>query len=331
MPVEAPAKPKTQTRARRDKGGDGKRTATATVKTPPRRKHPVSRVYIMTDLEGVAGVLDSENWCLADSRYLDMAKEFLTLEVNAAVEGFFSAGVKEILVADGHGYGGINPELLDPRVELLHGWKSGWPFSLEEGWEALAHVGQHAKARTEYAHLCHTGSMRVLDQAINRVSVGEFGDMTLCASELGVPSIFGSGDLAFTKEAQALAPGIETVAVKRGTRRGRGDELDADAYRKRNVGAIHRQPQKAREMIRAGAAKALTRAQTEDFGIVPLKPPFKRVTVFRHSGDAPRRYSIVEHSDSVAALMNMPLDLKPIESEEQLAELLAQSNDPAGK
>lgn len=27
------------------------------------------RVYIMTDMEGVAGVLDSENWCRPEGRY----------------------------------------------------------------------------------------------------------------------------------------------------------------------------------------------------------------------------------------------------------------------
>ena len=37
----------------------------------------IARVYIMTDLEGVAGVIDSENWCHTDSRYYEMAKEFL--------------------------------------------------------------------------------------------------------------------------------------------------------------------------------------------------------------------------------------------------------------
>ena len=289
------------------------------------------RIYIMTDLEGVAGVLDSENWCLSDSRYYDLAKTFLTREVNAAVDGFFSAGATEILVSDGHGGGGINPDLLDPRVELLRGWKSGWPFSLEEGWDMLAYVGQHAKARTEYAHLCHTGSMVCLDLSINGISIGEFGDLVMCASQLGVRTIFGSGDLAFTKEAQALVPGIETVAVKRGTRAGRGDELDADAYRQKNAGAIHKQPRAACDLIRAGAAKALIRAQREDFGIVPVHPPFRRVTIFRHTKDAPRRYAITEHPSEVAAVMNARLDIKPIESDEQLAELLAQSRDPGSE
>jgi len=284
------------------------------------------RIYIMTDAEGVAGVLDSENWCMPESRYYELGKELLTLEVNAALEGFFSAGATEALVSDGHGYGYINPDLLDPRAELLRGYSTGRPFHLDEGWEFLAYVGQHAKARTEHAHLCHTGSMFVLNMAINGVSVGEFGEFCFSASQLGVPCIFASGDLALTKEAEALLPGIETVAVKRGNSPGHGDELDADAYRQKNKGAIHKQPQAARELIQAGAAKALIRAQTEDFGILPIEPPFKRVTILRHTDELPRRYSVTEHPTSVSELMNMPLDLKPVESDEHLAELLAESD-----
>ena len=49
-------------------------------------------IYIMTDLEGVAGVLDYDNWCTPESRYYETAKELLTLEVNAAIEGFFEGG-----------------------------------------------------------------------------------------------------------------------------------------------------------------------------------------------------------------------------------------------
>jgi len=86
------------------------------------------RIYLMTDLEGVAGVMDRQNYVLFDSRYYELSKELLTEEVNAAIEGFFEAGAGYILVADGHGYGGINQLLLDPRVELIRGFPDPWPF-----------------------------------------------------------------------------------------------------------------------------------------------------------------------------------------------------------
>ena len=178
---------------------------------------PIS-VYIMTDMEGVAGVLDFEQWTSPESRYYDLGKEFLTLEVNAAIEGFARGGATEFLVADGHGHGAINPKLLDPRAQLARNWAPpSYPFSMERGMTFCAYVGQHAMSRTELAHLAHTGSCSVFETTINGRPVGEFGEGTLCAAQLGIRTIFASGDLALTKEAQALVPGIETVAVKRGT------------------------------------------------------------------------------------------------------------------
>lgn len=70
--------------------------------------------------------------------------------------------------------------------------------------DAVAWVGQHAKAGTPFAHLAHTSSMRVVDQRINNISVGEFGMSVFMGVVMGIQPIFGSGDLAFCKEAAAL-------------------------------------------------------------------------------------------------------------------------------
>jgi D-amino peptidase len=267
------------------------------------------RVYIMTDMEGVAGILDSENWCKPEGRYYDLGKELLTAEVNAAIAGFARAGATEFLVADGHGHGGINPKLLDPRAELARNWaRPPYPFSLDESFGHAAWIGQHAMSRTENAHLAHTGSFAAFETTINGTPVGEFGEMALCATQLGVRVIFGSGDLAFTKEAQALLPGIETVAVKRGTTPGRGDECDRDTYAKRNLAAIHSHPQRAHAMIAAGAERAIRRAKADaSFGIVALKPPFERVTILRREAGQPRRIGRSSHPSDGIALMNAPL------------------------
>lgn len=272
------------------------------------------RVYIMTDMEGVAGVLDSENWCKPEGRYYDLGKEFLTAEVNAAIEGFARGGATEFLVADGHGHGGINPKLLDRRAELARNWSPPpYPFSLDRSFGYAAWVGQHAMSRTENAHIAHTGSFGAFETTINGTPVGEFGEMALCATQLGVRVIFGSGDLAFTKEAQALVPGIETVAVKRGTTPGRGDECDRDAYAKRNLAAIHCQPGRARKMIAAAAERAIRRAKANaGFGLLTLKPPFERVTILRSQGKQPRLIGRSSHPSDGIALMNAPMKYETV-------------------
>jgi len=271
------------------------------------------RIYLMTDLEGVAGVMDSVNWCLCDSRYYELAKELLTREVNAAIEGFLAAGVSEVQVCDGHGPGGLNPALLHPAATFSRGIGK-WPMGLTSDFDAVAWVGQHAKAGSQYAHLPHTKSMNYIDLSINGISIGEFGQLAMCASELSVRSIFASGDWALTQEALSLVPGIETVAVKRGVVPGTGDDLNPDEYRRRNEGAVHLAPAAARSKIKEGAERAVRRAREEDFGIIDISPPFERVATFRRTEEQPfRSISREHHPRSVIDLMNMPLNPQPLE------------------
>ncbi len=149
------------------------------------RPRPVRKIYIQTDLEAVAGVLNFEEWCVSSGVHYHQARRLLTLEINAAVKGFFAGGAREIVVADGHGPGGVNPELIDSRVDLIRGWPNGWPLELDASFDALAFVGQHAKAGTERSHLTHTQGFNHLDLSVNGVSLGEFGQLVACASELG--------------------------------------------------------------------------------------------------------------------------------------------------
>jgi D-amino peptidase len=270
------------------------------------------RIYIMTDLEGVAGVLNFSEWCTPESRYYETAKELLTREVNAAADGFFAGGATDIVVSDGHGAGGINPLILDERVELMRGYPTVWPLLLDNGYDALAFVGQHAKAGTELAHLSRTQDWSYLDLSINGISVGEMGQLALCAGELGVRVIFCSGDQALCQEARALLPGVETVAVKRGTTPGRGDELDAESYSRCNTSAVHLHPQRARAAIRVGAEQAMRRVKGERFGLLQVAAPYVQVLRLRPSGAQPAATSRTSHPSSVSALLNLPFDLQPL-------------------
>jgi len=299
----------------RQAGAAGPQPATALGMTDPDQERKSGlRVYIMTDQEGVAGVLNSEDYAGPESRYYELAKELLTLEVNAAIEGFAAGGATEFLVADGHGHGSINIKLLDSRAQLARNWpRPPYPFSLDGGFDFAAWVGQHARSRSEYAHLAHTGSFSTFEATINGVPVGEFGQCAACASQLGVRVIFGSGDLAFTKEARALVPGITTVAVKRGTTPGTGDECDAKAYAKRNVAAIHFQPEKARMLIREGAERAIRRAKSDkSFGILAFKPPFEHVAIRRANEGQPKLIGRASHPTDVIALLNAPMKYEPL-------------------
>lgn len=271
------------------------------------------KIFIMTDMEGCAGILNHDDWVCPEGRYYEAGKRLLTAEVNAAIRGFISAchdtagGTPEIHVADAHGYGGINVELLYECAYLRRGWTGPYPFGLDESFDVIAWVGQHPKAGTEYGHICHTGWFNALDFKINGVSVGEFGQMVYMAQELGVTPVFGSGCLAFTKEAQALVRGIFTVPVKEGLTPGRGDELDCDGYRARNLAAVHMQPKRACAMIEEGAGTALRRYMSgESFKITPeIHAPYIIEAAYRKNGSCAAHTERFEHPSSVIACMNL--------------------------
>ncbi|MEN6315831.1 MAG: M55 family metallopeptidase [Clostridiaceae bacterium] len=266
------------------------------------------KIFIMTDMEGVCGVLNHDDWVMQTGRYYEEGKKLLTLEVNAAAEGFFRAGADEVMVLDGHGAGGINQLLLDNRTSYIRSSVGPYPFSLDKSYDAIAWVGQHAKAGTEFAHIAHTGWFNVLDFKINDVSVGEFGQMAMMASFLGIRSIFGSGDEAFTHEAKTLVGGIETVSVKKGLTPGKGDETNCDGYRNRNLSAIHIHPEKARELIINGAEMALDRFihNRSRFELIDVRPPYKKEIRYRQDGNTPAYEAYNEHPVNLIELMNSP-------------------------
>ena len=115
------------------------------------------KMMIMTDMEGVAGILNHDDWVLPAGRCYRQGLRLLTEEVNAVVDGFWAGGAREIVVFDGHGVGGIDP-MLDERAQLVAGALGlGWPWVLDASYAGLAFVGQHAKAHSIFAYHAHTG------------------------------------------------------------------------------------------------------------------------------------------------------------------------------
>lgn len=264
------------------------------------------RLLLMTDMEGVAGMINHDQWVVPGGPYYEAGKELLTQEANAAIDGFFAGGATEIVVVDGHGYGGVNHLLLDSRAHFMRGPYHGNYFSmLDPSFDAIAWVGQHAKAGTPFAQMAHTGWFNVIDYSINGISIGEFGQLAFCGAFLGIRSIFGAGDEAFVREAAELVAGIETVAVKRGIRPGSGDECNTEEYKDRNNGAVHIHPEIARARIREGAERAARRfmENKEQFELLKVEAPFHREIRFRENGDKAAHTIRDEHPDSIIWLM----------------------------
>ena len=271
------------------------------------------RIMLMTDMEGVAGVKNAEDWLIPGARCYEAGCRLLTLEVNAAVDGFFAAGAECVQVYDGHGAGAIDIEVLDARVEYARAGPDGWPDGLDSNYDGLAFVGQHARASTELAHLPHTQSFKYIDLKVNGVSIGEFGQSVYCAAELGVPAFYAAGDFALACEAQALVPGVDVCAVKRGVARGSGEECTTEQYARRNAGAVHVAPRRACELIRKTAEAAARKLKQRPPDIIPLRGPFESMALLRPDKEGePRSVSRASHPTSVTQLMRMPLAAKPV-------------------
>lgn len=267
------------------------------------------KVLLMTDMEGAAGILNHDDWVRQTGRFYDKGVRLLTGEVNAAIAGFADAGVTEMIVVDGHGAGGIDPEMLDERAQLWCGCgETVWPWGLDTTFSALAFVGQHAKAGTPYSHITHTQWFNYRDMRLNGHSIGEYGQLALCAMELGVPTILACGEQALCDEARALTPGVVTVAVKRGLLPDGLEELDANAYRNAKLSAVHLAPAAARARIREGAVAAieLLRQAPQTFRYPVLSPPYTLTRSFRQSGDCAPHETVVQHPDSIITLLNLP-------------------------
>ncbi|MBT4101045.1 MAG: hypothetical protein HOE86_25535, partial [Gemmatimonadetes bacterium] len=147
--------------------------------------------------------------------------------VNAAVEGAVAAGATHVLVLDNHGPGDtLAAEALASPAQLLHGGRrDSWLTQLDASYDAVVIIGQHAMAGASGGHLRHTYSRRRLERVSlyeaekAHTEIGEIGLIVGIAGEFELPVVFLSGDEAATAEIEALVPGVETAAVKKGLSR----------------------------------------------------------------------------------------------------------------
>ncbi len=219
------------------------------------------KIFIITDLEGVAMVSrwdQTRDEATPESKAKAMT--LLTREVNAAVDGILDAAPgAEVVVWDGHGSGGIDILEFHAKAQLIARGPIKAPYFLDNTFDALFFVGQHAMAGTEDAPLCHTYSSRTVEYfKLNGRPVGEFGARAIRAGTLGVPAVFIAGDDKAIAEARALVPEIHGAIVKWGL----GLEL-----------ARHLSPEAAHAVIRDTAAQAV--AGIRSIPPVRMAPPYE--------------------------------------------------------
>jgi D-amino peptidase len=175
-----------------------------------------ARILIVTDLEGVGGVNSAEEQLLPGQRRYEESRRLLTGEVNAAAEGAFLAGARQVVIWDGHdGSRTLSIDQIHPRAQLIQGRPTPPDYYLKSKlYDGIMFVGQHAMAGAPDGVLAHSQSFSVQRITLNHKPVGELGQVAAIAGHFDIPVIMLAGDRAACDEMIALQPEAETVTVK---------------------------------------------------------------------------------------------------------------------
>jgi D-amino peptidase len=175
------------------------------------------KIYISADMEGLAGVVTSEQLGPTGFEY-ERFREFMTAEVDAAIAGARAAGAGEILVSDSHGNGqNLLIEKLPPDVTVVRSWPRplGMMEGIDDSFAGVIFIGYHASTANPAGVRAHTFSSGTLaDLKLNGVSVPEAVFNAAIAGHFGVPVIMISGDDVIMAEARALLGDIEGAVTK---------------------------------------------------------------------------------------------------------------------
>ena len=167
------------------------------------------KFYISADLEGISGVVNSEetNFGKPDFEYF---RKIMAGEVNSVVETLFENGATDVVVKDAHASArNILPTHLHQKARLLRDWSTG-PLGMMEGidkgFDSAMFIGYHAKAGTPNSPLNHSFHGGIYDVRVNGVSIPEAGWNAMIAGYYKVPDIFVSGDKSLCYQVENLIP-----------------------------------------------------------------------------------------------------------------------------
>lgn len=202
------------------------------------------KIFISADIEGVCDVTCWDETEHGNKGYEQAARQ-MSLEVASACKAAISKGY-HVVVKDAHNDAlNIDHNLLPEGVELIRGWLSD-PMSmmggLDETFDAVAFVGYHSGAGHNDNPLSHTMNATLYNWIkINGKLASEFTFNSLMAADMGIPTVFMSGDEGICLEAERDFPGITSVATKKGI----------------GNGTWNHHPQTVLELIEAGMTETL--------------------------------------------------------------------------
>ncbi len=175
------------------------------------------KIYISADMEGVVGVVTSDQLGPTGFEYQKF-RELMTNEVNAAIAAAREMGATEILVSDSHGNGeNLLIDQLPGDIELIRAWPRPLMMmeGIDESFDAVIFIGYHTSTSNSRGVRAHTiSSANLTAVRINGQDMMEASINAAIAGDFGVPVVMISGDDAVVEEAQRVIGDMEGAVVK---------------------------------------------------------------------------------------------------------------------
>lgn len=185
--------------------------------SPIAAQRPI-KVFISVDMEGIGGVVTSEQLSPSGFEYAKF-REYMTAEALAAIAGAREAGATEFVVADAHG--NMQNLLIDrfpAGVTIVRG--SPRPLMMMEGidstFSAAMFIGYHSGTSNTQGVRAHTISSATFSAVtLNGQRMSESSINAIIAGSFGVPVVMVSGDEQAVGEVLAFTGNVEGAVVKR--------------------------------------------------------------------------------------------------------------------
>ena len=226
------------------------------------------RIYISVDMEGVAGVVTGDQLGPEGFEY-ERFRQFMTDEVNAAIDAARAAGATDVLVSDSHGNGqNLLIEQLPVDVMVVRAWPRplGMMDGIDDSFTGAIFLGYHSSTSNRRGVRAHTmSSANVTELRLNGIAMSEAGLNAAIAGQFGVPVILVSGDDVAVAETQVIVGNVEGAVVK---------------WSRGFHSARTLTPLAAQEVIRTRVASAMSRL--EDFEPYVMETPVEVELSLKH-------------------------------------------------
>ncbi len=175
------------------------------------------KIYISADMEGVVGAVTDAQLGPGGFEY-ERFRQFMTNEVNAAIDAARAAGANEFVISDSHGNGqNLLIDQLPDDVTIVRSWprEHGMMAGIDETFDGVIFLGYHASTNNTRGVRAHTmSSANITSLRLNGMTMTEGSMNAAIAGHFGVPVIMVSGDDIAVAENQVIIGDIEGAVVK---------------------------------------------------------------------------------------------------------------------